>query len=53
MLGDGELAAAARRKLELFADMHLHLVANPSLSVGGSNHELAPPCARSSPGLTV
>ena len=26
MLGEGALAAAARRKLELFPDMHLHLV---------------------------
>jgi exopolysaccharide biosynthesis polyprenyl glycosylphosphotransferase len=40
VLGDGELGAAARRKLELFADMHLHLVANPSLSLNGSNHDL-------------
>src|SRR2546426_1002054 len=32
VLGDGELARAARRKLELFPDMHLHLVANRSLS---------------------
>ena len=32
---------AARRKLELFPDMHLHLVANRSLSPTGSSHDWA------------
>jgi exopolysaccharide biosynthesis polyprenyl glycosylphosphotransferase len=35
VLGDGELARVARRKLELFPDMHLHLVATRGLSVNG------------------
>jgi exopolysaccharide biosynthesis polyprenyl glycosylphosphotransferase len=41
VLGDGELAWAARRKLELFPDMHLRLVANRSLSPTGSSHDMA------------
>ena len=41
VLGDGELARAARRKLELFPDMHLHLVANRNLSPTGSSHDWA------------
>jgi exopolysaccharide biosynthesis polyprenyl glycosylphosphotransferase len=39
VLGEGDLAAAARRKLELFPDMHLRLVADEDLSVVGSNHD--------------
>jgi exopolysaccharide biosynthesis polyprenyl glycosylphosphotransferase len=44
VIGDGELAMAARRKLELFPDMHLALVEGRSLSLGadnGSPRELA------------
>jgi exopolysaccharide biosynthesis polyprenyl glycosylphosphotransferase len=41
VLGDGELAWAARRKLELFPDMHLRLVANRSLSPTGSSRDMA------------
>ena len=41
VLGDGELARAARRKIELFPDMHLHLVANRNLSPMGSSHDWA------------
>jgi exopolysaccharide biosynthesis polyprenyl glycosylphosphotransferase len=37
VIGDGELAMAARRKLELFPDMHLVLVESRSLSLGGEN----------------
>src|SRR5919204_316727 len=39
VLGNGNLAAIARRKLELFADMHLRLVADGNLSVPRSNHD--------------
>jgi exopolysaccharide biosynthesis polyprenyl glycosylphosphotransferase len=37
VIGNGELAAAVRRKMELFKDMHLHLVPSrgvPALAVG-------------------
>jgi exopolysaccharide biosynthesis polyprenyl glycosylphosphotransferase len=37
VIGDGELARAARRKLELFPDMHLVLVESRSFSLGGEN----------------
>ena len=39
VLGDGNLAAIARRKLELFADMHLRLISNGSLSAPRFNHD--------------
>jgi exopolysaccharide biosynthesis polyprenyl glycosylphosphotransferase len=35
ILGDGALAAAAKRKIELFPDMHLRLVARRNLSPNG------------------
>lgn len=35
VLGDGELGSAAQRKLELFPDMHLHLVAYHNASPKG------------------
>jgi exopolysaccharide biosynthesis polyprenyl glycosylphosphotransferase len=35
VLGEGALAAAARRKVELFPDMHLHLVAQSNLPPNG------------------
>ena len=41
VLGDGDLAAAARRKVELFTDMHLSLVAGGGLSLAGSNDDRA------------
>jgi exopolysaccharide biosynthesis polyprenyl glycosylphosphotransferase len=51
VLGDGELAAAARRKLQLFPDMHLNLAANPSFSLNGSNHDVAASMRRLVAGL--
>jgi exopolysaccharide biosynthesis polyprenyl glycosylphosphotransferase len=35
VLGEGALASAARRKVELFPDMHLHLVAQSNLPPNG------------------
>ena len=42
VLGDGELAAAARRKVELFHDMHLRLVEDGPLPLGGANGDGGP-----------
>ena len=41
VLGDGELASAARRKIELFPDMHLRLVSDGYLSPNGSTADEA------------
>jgi exopolysaccharide biosynthesis polyprenyl glycosylphosphotransferase len=41
VLGEGELASAARRKLELFPDMHLRLVDNGGLPLNGMNADRA------------
>ena len=38
VLGDGELASAARRKVELFRDMHLRLVEDGPLPLGATNN---------------
>jgi len=39
VLGEGELAAAARRKVELFGDMHLTVVGDGGVSLAESNHD--------------
>ena len=41
VLGEGELASAARRKLELFPDMHLRLVDKGGLPLNGMNADRA------------
>jgi exopolysaccharide biosynthesis polyprenyl glycosylphosphotransferase len=41
VLGEGELASAARRKLELFPDMHLRLVDNGGLPLNGMKADRA------------
>ena len=41
VLGEGELASAARRKLELFPDMHLRLVDDGGLPLNGMNADRA------------
>jgi exopolysaccharide biosynthesis polyprenyl glycosylphosphotransferase len=41
VLGEGELAAAARRKLELFRDMHLRLVDDGGLPLDGIDDDRA------------
>jgi exopolysaccharide biosynthesis polyprenyl glycosylphosphotransferase len=41
VLGEGPLAAAARRKVELFGDMHLEVVSDRGLSLSSSNHDRA------------
>ena len=41
VLGEGELASAARRKLELFGDMHLRLVDSGGLPLTGMNADRA------------
>jgi exopolysaccharide biosynthesis polyprenyl glycosylphosphotransferase len=41
VLGEGELASAARRKVELFADMHLRLVSGTYISPNGSGPDRA------------
>jgi exopolysaccharide biosynthesis polyprenyl glycosylphosphotransferase len=41
VLGEGELASAARRKLELFPDMHLRLVDSGGLPLNGMNADRA------------
>jgi exopolysaccharide biosynthesis polyprenyl glycosylphosphotransferase len=41
VLGEGELASAARRKLELFPDMHLRLVDDVGLPLNGMNADRA------------
>ena len=49
VLGEGELASAARRKLELFPDMHLRLVDRRGLPLDGIATTTARrPCASSS-----
>ena len=49
VLGEGELASAARRKLELFPDMHLRLVDDGGLPLDGMRRRpRARPCASSS-----
>jgi exopolysaccharide biosynthesis polyprenyl glycosylphosphotransferase len=39
VLGDGELASKARRKVEIFPDVHLRLVATDDLSLDGLNDD--------------
>ncbi len=41
VLGDGELASAARRKIELFPDMHLRLVGDGVVPLDGTNDDRA------------
>jgi exopolysaccharide biosynthesis polyprenyl glycosylphosphotransferase len=41
VLGDGELASAARRKIELFPDMHLRVVDGGVVPLDGTNHDRA------------
>ncbi len=41
VLGDGELASAARRKIELFGDMHLRLVDDAALPLDGITSDRA------------
>jgi exopolysaccharide biosynthesis polyprenyl glycosylphosphotransferase len=41
VLGDGELASSARRKIELFPDMHLRVVDGGVVPLDGTNHDRA------------
>ena len=52
VVGDGELAWAARRKLELFTDMHLEVARHPKVQMHGSGAQVEAVCMNSPPAST-